>query len=42
MAKAPDASGAICVSSAQSVANWVKCADERALAAPIPQPSTDD
>ena len=26
----------------QSVANWVKCAGERALAAPIPQPPTDD
>ncbi|MCS7062457.1 MAG: hypothetical protein NZM04_00165 [Methylacidiphilales bacterium] len=39
MATASDASGAICVSSAQSVANWVKSAGERALAAsPIPQP----
>ncbi|MDW8053714.1 MAG: helix-turn-helix domain-containing protein [Anaerolineae bacterium] len=26
----------------QSVANWVKRAGERALAAPIPQPPTDD
>ncbi|MCS7063511.1 MAG: hypothetical protein NZM04_05625 [Methylacidiphilales bacterium] len=39
MATAPDASGAICESSAQSLANWVKCAGERALAAPPPSHS---
>ncbi|MCS7062558.1 MAG: hypothetical protein NZM04_00675 [Methylacidiphilales bacterium] len=39
MATASDASGAICMSRTQSVANWVKSAGERALAAfPIPQP----
>ncbi|MCS7064215.1 MAG: hypothetical protein NZM04_09290 [Methylacidiphilales bacterium] len=36
MTTASDASGAIFVSSAQSVATWVKCAGERALAAPPP------
>ncbi|MCS7062928.1 MAG: hypothetical protein NZM04_02580 [Methylacidiphilales bacterium] len=40
MATASDASGAICISSAQLVANWVKCAGERALAAPSHSPKT--
>ncbi|MCS7062595.1 MAG: hypothetical protein NZM04_00860 [Methylacidiphilales bacterium] len=38
MATASNISGAIGVSSAQSVVTWVKCAGERALAASIPQP----
>ncbi|MCS7062581.1 MAG: hypothetical protein NZM04_00790 [Methylacidiphilales bacterium] len=43
MATASDASGAICVSSMQSVATWVKCAGERALAASHPAaPPIDD
>ncbi|MCS7063603.1 MAG: hypothetical protein NZM04_06120 [Methylacidiphilales bacterium] len=43
MATASDASGAICVSSAQSVANWVKCAGERPWLPPShsPQPTTN-
>ncbi|MCS7064515.1 MAG: hypothetical protein NZM04_10860 [Methylacidiphilales bacterium] len=37
-----DTSGTIYVSSAQSVASWVKCVGECGLAASIPQPTTDD